>query len=582
MSASNIILARGQSTQEYMLCFGDRDYYELQGCARGELDVIVNFDVNSMDIDLRLADATGRLLDSSALAGQIEQVSHYYAQNEPVYLEVLGYLDTVEGSYSITTTLTNCSDTPPECSTDNDCPSAEVCDGGQCIPAPQGCMIDADCAPSESCINAECVPTANRCDFDFDCPVGQVCTAGQCTSSISPDCTLDSDCLFGQICQAGACVNTSTLEDDMYEENDTLQTATSLESGSYQDLALLSGDEDYYALEVCAGGTLEASIFFSSLLGDLELRVEDQLEVVLDQSTSSSDSETVSWTNRGDQPVMGYVIVYGFLGDEGRYNLNLNVRGCDDTPVDPVDDDRFEENDIFQEATTVEPGIYDNLTRTSGDDDWYVVDVCEGGTITVDVTFSHLQGDLNAWLYDEAVLYLDGSLSSTDNESLSATISSSQSVYINVFSFNSDEADYQLNISVTGCIGGLAPDRLEENDTRETGELLAPNLYEDLTITNGDEDWILFDVCEGGNIDINLTFVDSIGDLDATLYDEAGLTEGTATSSGDDERIIVYNASAGRYALRVYGYLEATNSYDLQFSVTDCAPTGLALTARRE
>ena len=46
-----------------------------------------------------------------------------------------------------------------------------------------------------------------------------------------------------------------------------------------------------------------------------------------------------------------------------------------------------------------------------------------------------------------------------------------------------------------GGQGDLQPDRLEENDTRQTGELLTPNFYGNLTITPGDRDWILFDVC---------------------------------------------------------------------------------------
>ena len=39
------------------------------------------------------------------------------------------------------------------------------------------------------------------------------------------------------------------------------------------------------------------------------------------------------------------------------------------------------------------------------------------------------------------------------------------------------EADYQLNINIFGCTQALETDRLEENDTLETGELLTPNLY---------------------------------------------------------------------------------------------------------
>ena len=40
----------------------------------------------------------------------------------------------------------------------------------------------------------------------------------------------------------------------------------------------------------------------------------------------------------------------------------------------------------------------------------------------------------------------------------------------------------------------------------ETGELLTPNLYNNLTITAEDEDWILFDVCEETTITVDLYF----------------------------------------------------------------------------
>ena len=102
----------------------------------GELEVIVDFDINAMDIDLRLTDDSGRLLDSSALASQIERVSHYFAFDEPVYLEVAGYLDTSEGPYSITTLLNNCTNdpVPNDCLIDGDCPNDEQCIQGQCMP----------------------------------------------------------------------------------------------------------------------------------------------------------------------------------------------------------------------------------------------------------------------------------------------------------------------------------------------------------------------------------------------------------------------------------------------------------------
>ena len=166
-SATEVNATPGQSSQEYMLCVGDRDYYELRGCSRGDLDVIVEFDTTLMDIDVRLTDSTGRLLDSSALAGQVERVSHYYAQDEPVYLEVFGYLDTAEGAYSITTTLQNCASTPNECSFDGDYVwQGQLCDGGQCISV-QVRANDIDCAPNESCVWGEYANTIRSLRLRF-------------------------------------------------------------------------------------------------------------------------------------------------------------------------------------------------------------------------------------------------------------------------------------------------------------------------------------------------------------------------------------------------------------------------------
>ena len=569
-----IPLSEGQDSQEYMLCLEDRDYYEIQGCLRGELDVIVEFDVNVTDIDIRLTTLDGRLLDSSALANQIEQVSHYFAQDEPIYLEVAGYLDSSEGNYRIITNLRNCTDQNNLCSQDEDCPMDEVCNSGVCTIPAQGCNADVDCGPSESCVNGSCETNATRCVFNFDCQLGEVCEAGVCVADNSPECYWDFDCFFGQSCQNGVCMDAPILEDDLYEENDDQNEATTLEPGSYNNLTLVSNDEDYFAVEVCAGGTLEATINFLQSVGDLELRIEDSLGIILDDSTGIFDSESVSASNRESQVVTQYVVVYGYSDESGNYSLTINVSGCDENPVEPLGDDIYEENDFFQDAASLTPGFYDNLTLTTNDDDWYTIEVCEGGTLDIDVLFSHAQGDLSAWLYDEALFYLSSSISFTDNESLSRTFISAETVYLKVLSYGA-EADYQLNIEVSGCIEGLLPDRLEENDTRETGELLTPNLYSNLTITSGDEDWILFDVCEGGTINIDLTFSDEVGDIDANLYDEFGSSVASGYSFSDNESLVHRNAQAGRYALRVFAYSSTENTYDLQFSITDCAPPPL-------
>ena len=49
--------------------------------------------------------------------------------------------------------------------------------------------------------------------------------------------------------------------------------------------------------------------------------------------------------------VTTYITAYGFLGDSGPYGLNIIINGCDQTPVDPLNDDVYEDNDTFQTAT---------------------------------------------------------------------------------------------------------------------------------------------------------------------------------------------------------------------------------------
>jgi hypothetical protein len=582
-----------------VLCEGDVDVYQLESCVGGQLEIIVDFDIANTDLDLRLIDGSGRLLNSSAVALAVERLSQSLSSDEMIYLEVYGYLGAQEGAYSISAAISGCS-TQAVCTVDAECDAGQSCDAGRCVTPPVGCIADADCAPTERCLGGECVVAPSECVFDFDCAVGERCEDGICASdqpsgcdfdidcgagercvasTCVPDnvsmCTSDLDCPEGNVCEFNLCLPSGPQADDRYEENDDAASAASLLAGNYQNLTLLTRDDDFYSVDVCAGGTLNATISFFHGLGDLELSLKDSNELSIDVSASSTDNEDVSWTNRGATDETVYLVVYGFLSASNTYSLNIGIEGCGgEPPIDRLDDDRYEDNDISQEATSLAPGSYADLTLTAADDDWYVVEVCEGGSVEVDVLFSDLQGNIDAWLYNDALSYLDASFSSSDNEELSASNLTTQSVYIRVYSFG-DEADYQLDITLNGCDGGLEADRLEENDTRETGEVLDPNLYRDLTITEGDEDWILFDVCEGGTITVNLTFSDVIGDIEARLYDFDGLARVSALSSTDNEELIYRDASAGQYALRIFGYGSNENTYDLEFSITNCDLSGL-------
>lgn len=109
-----------------------------------------------------------------------------------------------------------CVDAPePECSTDSDCVSGEVCDltSGSCEAAPQpSCSTDSECDANEVCDvpSGECLPAPpTECTADAECATGLLCDLiiGECFVPEPEPCVIDSDCP-GQVCNPtrGECI----------------------------------------------------------------------------------------------------------------------------------------------------------------------------------------------------------------------------------------------------------------------------------------------------------------------------------------------------------------------------------------
>lgn len=98
-----------------------------------------------------------------------------------------GYLSDIA-----TESLESCNGcTPPECTQDSDCPSAERCVENECQPVP------CECGKVE---NHQCV--AYACCSDSDCGNGQYCSDHVCKDKESPECTQDADCDSNEYCDA--------------------------------------------------------------------------------------------------------------------------------------------------------------------------------------------------------------------------------------------------------------------------------------------------------------------------------------------------------------------------------------------
>ena len=233
-----------------------------------------------------------------------------------------------------------------------------------------------------------------------------------------------------------------------FEPNDDTANATAVEPGSYTDLNVTEGDLDYYAVDLEEGDALSASIDFSNDRGDLELVLLSPDGVQLRASTSTDDSEAVSYV--AGQSGTYYLVVYGFDGATGPYDLTVDRTPGEPTPAD----DETEPNDGIENATATEPGNYTDLTVTEGDLDYYAVDLEAGDAMSASIDFSNDRGDLDFALLSPngSVLLVNDSVS--DNERLSYVASESGTYYLVVFGFDGATGPYDLSVAVTSASEG--------------------------------------------------------------------------------------------------------------------------------
>jgi len=117
---------------------------------------------------------------------------------------------------------------------------------------------------------------------------------------------------------------------------------------------------------------------------------------------------------------------------------------CDDCT-----DDVFEDNDSFATATTIGEGTVNNLQICSADYDYFTFPVPEGYTAQVDITFTHAAGNLNLYLNDPGFSLIVSSVSSTDNESVTATDLPAGTYYTVVQGVGTAENSYDLTLTLT-------------------------------------------------------------------------------------------------------------------------------------
>ncbi len=397
-----------------MLACADDDWYRINVAAGYSITATISFTHASGDLDLRLYNAGGTLLDSSESTNDFEQVSYAVTTNGYYYIKVYRYTGSGYNNYTLSLGTTVTDDTYE----DNDVQGSAWLLSAGTYPA----LVCADDDWYRIYVTSGSIVTASisfthangNLDLKLFNMVGTLLNASTSmvnTEQVSYNVT-ETGYYYVQVYRAtGSGYNSyaltlgTTVIDDGYENNDGQGSANLLSTGTYS--SLVCADDDWYRTYVTAGYTVTATISFVHANGDLELQLYNAGGTLLDSSSTISNSEVVSYnvTTSGYY----YIRAYRFSGsDYNNYSLTLSTS---------VTDDRYEENDVRAAATTLGAGTYDSLV--CADNDWFRIYVNGGYTVTARITFIHASGNLDLKLYDSSGSELNASTSASNVEAVS-------------------------------------------------------------------------------------------------------------------------------------------------------------------
>ncbi len=311
----------------FRVCEEDDDYYSLTLTETSTISAELLFD-NGFNIDMYFFSPEGALLGSAT--DELANPEYFQWDYAPAGTYIIGIDHFVtqlgnDVTYNLTLEVT-----PGSCASNLDCTQGgrSLCEDGACVPfvadplseAGGLCDDDGDCAGDLGCYEGgaglddnfcttacgddsdcgmfdggQCIGNRNGtcfggCETDLDCPLLYACVDGGICDLV--ECGVDSDCDEGQVCRRseqqnlGLCTSApfpGCREDDEYESNDTLSTATPIE-GSAEGLICDSND-DWYQVEVPEDGTeLSVSVTFGDG-ADLDVYIFDDVGTTLGTGT---------------------------------------------------------------------------------------------------------------------------------------------------------------------------------------------------------------------------------------------------------------------------------------------------------
>ncbi len=252
---------------------------------------------------------------------------------------------------------------------------------------------------------------------------------------------------------------------DALEPNDSCGAAAPQGAAVLTNLTVQDTDDDWYAITLTPGQSLDATFAFLNSTADLDVELFSSCGGgLIDQSTSTSNAENVSTTNNtgGNITVFLRMFVWNDNAPCNTYDMTIAISGGDPCATLPADS--FEQNDSCGAAATLGTSFNAGLNVSKTDPDWYEVVVPNNATIDVDAFFNGATADVDVFLFDACGgTELDSGETGSSNESMNWVNTTGGSVTAKVLvevwvNSSGNCNDYDLDILVTpGAPTNLIP-----------------------------------------------------------------------------------------------------------------------------
>jgi membrane-bound inhibitor of C-type lysozyme len=329
------------------------------------------------------------------------------------------------------------------------------------------------------------------------------------------DYVLDFDIVGARICV-----------EDAYEPNQNTSQAPVIDEGLHEGMRLCNGNVDYYRVVLGGGETMNATMLFDDDEMDLNFDVRNSSFSLLLRASSTSDNEVLSYTNTSTSAQTFYLYVWQSGSDPGNpgldYTLDLQIEG-----PGRCTDDFFEPNNNTSQAPQVDGQVYSNL-QLCADTDYFRLVLAGGERVDLTLLFDDDESDVNVDLRNSAFSLLVRASSTSDNEVLGYTNTSSaaQVFYIYVWRSGADLGDtgvvYDMDIRLSQPITQCIDDVLENNDSLLEASTLVDGQLPGVHLCAGDDDYFEVDVTTDEMLTVDAYFFEPEGDLVMELVDADG------------------------------------------------------------